>query len=157
MSPDSTNHKVHIFIYRVPQCMSPRRNWDSPIPFPASECALPPGTKGGGGGPVAGGWGVGKVPIPTTGEKLSTLRTLWYHLMRQTSWLNQLVVTEKEIELRRVGHKVLLEDHPTIKTPNHKCRLYWCLSEFKDWRYSQSCWYFSTGFVNYCPANLLTG
>jgi hypothetical protein len=28
------------------------------------------------------------------------------------------------------------------KTPNTKCRLYWCLIEFIDWRYSQSCWYF---------------
>ncbi len=29
--------------------MSPRRNWDSPTPLTASECALPPGPKGGGG------------------------------------------------------------------------------------------------------------
>jgi hypothetical protein len=29
------------YIYRAPQCMSPRRNWDSPNPFAASECALP--------------------------------------------------------------------------------------------------------------------
>jgi hypothetical protein len=28
------------------------------------------------------------------------------------------------------------------KTPNPKCRLYWCLIEFRDWRYSQSWWYF---------------
>ncbi len=28
--------------------MSPRWNWDSPTPFAASECALPPGPKGGG-------------------------------------------------------------------------------------------------------------
>ncbi len=33
-------------------------------------------------------------------------------------------------------------DQITIKTPNHKCRLQWCLIEFIDWRYSQSCWYF---------------
>jgi hypothetical protein len=26
--------------------MSPRRNWDTPNPCPASECALPPGPKG---------------------------------------------------------------------------------------------------------------
>jgi hypothetical protein len=26
--------------------MSPRRNWDSPTPSLASECAPPPGTKG---------------------------------------------------------------------------------------------------------------
>ncbi len=30
----------------------------------------------------------------------------------------------------------------TIKTPNRKCRLYWCLIGFIVWRYSQSCWYF---------------
>ncbi len=33
-------------------------------------------------------------------------------------------------------------DQRTIKTPNPKCRLYWCLIEFIDWRPSQSCWYF---------------
>jgi hypothetical protein len=33
-------------------------------------------------------------------------------------------------------------DQITIKTPNSKCRLYWCLIEFIDWRYSQACWYF---------------
>ncbi len=30
----------------------------------------------------------------------------------------------------------------TIKTQNPKCGLYWCLIEFIDWRYNQSCWYF---------------
>ncbi len=33
-------------------------------------------------------------------------------------------------------------DEGTIKISNPKCRLYWCLIEFIDWRYSQSCWYF---------------
>jgi hypothetical protein len=33
-------------------------------------------------------------------------------------------------------------DEGTIKTPFPKCRLYWCLIEFIDWRHSQSCWYF---------------
>ncbi len=33
-------------------------------------------------------------------------------------------------------------DQITVKTPNPKCSLYWCLIEFIDWRYSQSCWYF---------------
>ncbi len=48
------------------------------------------------------------------------------------------------------------------KSPNPKCRLYWCLIEFIDRRYSQSCWYiqsvmlvFSTGCVKRCPSNLL--
>ncbi len=30
--------------------MSPRRNWDSPNPSPASECGFLPGPKGGGAG-----------------------------------------------------------------------------------------------------------
>ncbi len=33
-------------------------------------------------------------------------------------------------------------DQISIKTPHPKCRLYWCLIEFIDWRYRQSCWYF---------------
>ncbi len=32
-----------------------------------------------------------------------------------------------------------------------------CLSEFIDWRYSQSCWYFRPSFVNCCPSNLHYG
>ncbi len=35
------------YIYRVPQCMGPRLNWDSPTPSLAGECATSPGTKGG--------------------------------------------------------------------------------------------------------------
>jgi hypothetical protein len=31
------------------------------------------------------------------------------------------------------------------------------LSEFVDWRYSQSCWYYWPSFVNWCPSNLLSG
>ncbi len=31
------------------------------------------------------------------------------------------------------------------------------LSEFIDWRYSQSCWHFRPSFVNCCPSNLLSG
>ncbi len=39
--------------------MSPRWNWDSPTPLTASECALPPGPKGGGAhSPAAKGVGV---------------------------------------------------------------------------------------------------
>ncbi len=32
-----------------------------------------------------------------------------------------------------------------------------CLSEFIDWRYSQSYWYFRHSFVNCCPSNFLSG
>ncbi len=43
------------------------------------------------------------------------------------------------------------------KTPDPKCRLYWCLIEFIDWRYSQSCWYFRTALWSIAPLNLLSG
>ncbi len=33
-------------------------------------------------------------------------------------------------------------DQISIKTPNPKCRLYWRLIDFIDWRFSHSCWYF---------------
>ncbi len=36
------------------------------------------------------------------------------------------------------GKIVQAIDQISIKTPNPKCRLYWCLIEFIDWRYSQS-------------------
>ncbi len=32
-----------------------------------------------------------------------------------------------------------------------------CLSEFIDWRYIQSSWYFRPSFVNCCPSNVLCG
>jgi hypothetical protein len=32
-----------------------------------------------------------------------------------------------------------------------------CLSEFIDWKYSQSCWHFRPSIVNYCPSNHLSG
>ncbi len=37
--PETVGHKV--LIYRAPQCMSPRWNWDSPTPLAAGECAPP--------------------------------------------------------------------------------------------------------------------
>ena len=43
------------------------------------------------------------------------------------------------------------------KDTKTKCRPYWCLIEFIDWRDSQSCWYFRHSFVNNCPSNLLSG
>ncbi len=46
--------------------MSRRRNWDSPNPSLASECAPPPRT-----GDSPAGEGLGGVPIPTTGESLA--------------------------------------------------------------------------------------
>ncbi len=41
-------------------------------------------------------------------------------------------------------------------TRPYKCRLYWCLIEFIDWRYSQSCRYFRPALVKHCPSALYT-
>jgi hypothetical protein len=51
---------------------APRRNWDSPNPFLASECSLPPRNRGEGAHLPAGG-GMGGVPIPTRGIHCGTL------------------------------------------------------------------------------------
>jgi hypothetical protein len=55
---------------------------------------------------------------------------------------------------RPLGRPQGLINYEDTKT---KCRLYWCLIEFIDWRYSQSCWNFRPCFVNYSPSNLLSG
>jgi hypothetical protein len=74
-------HTQNTSIYRVRTTvyMSTRRNLDSPS-HPLSRqrvCPSPQNQRGG--GTLACGWGVGGVPIPTTGEKLSTLPTLCPH------------------------------------------------------------------------------
>jgi hypothetical protein len=56
--------------------MSPRWNWDSPTPSLASECAPPPGTKGGGALSPAGE-GLGESQFRRLEKKLNTLPTLW--------------------------------------------------------------------------------
>jgi hypothetical protein len=54
--------------------MSPRWNWDSPNPFPASECVLPPP------------WtGVGESQFRRLDKMFSTLPTLWCTLLTTVS------------------------------------------------------------------------
>ncbi len=54
----------YIYIPRVPQCLSPRRNWGSANPSPASECVPtsphPPNQRKG--DTLACGWGGGGSP-----------------------------------------------------------------------------------------------
>jgi hypothetical protein len=57
--------------------MSPRRNWDSPKPSLACECAPPPITGGGGGAHSPAAKGVGESQFRRHKKKLSTLPTLW--------------------------------------------------------------------------------
>jgi hypothetical protein len=40
------------------------------------------------------------------------------------------------------GIAVALHELINYKDTKTKCRVYWCLIEFIDWRYSQSCWHF---------------
>jgi hypothetical protein len=61
--------------------MSPRRNWDSPTPSLASECAPPPEPKGWVHSPA--GEGLGESQFRRQEKKLSTLPTLWTHLTNQ--------------------------------------------------------------------------
>ena len=68
----------YIHIYRIPQCMSPRRNWDSPSPSPLPQASVPhPVTKVGGGQHSPAGEGVGESPFRRLEKKLSTLPPLW--------------------------------------------------------------------------------
>ncbi len=39
----------------------------------------------------------------------------------------------------------------TVETPNPKSRFYWCLTEFIDWRYGKSCWYFWSALYTIAP------
>jgi hypothetical protein len=71
-------HKVHNTHYRVRQCMSPRRNRDSPIPLSRQRVCLPTCTKGGARSPA--GEGLGESQFRRLEKKLSTLPTLWFSL-----------------------------------------------------------------------------
>jgi hypothetical protein len=59
------------YIYRAPQFMSPRWNWDSPTPLAASECALPPGPKGVGGAHSPAAKGVGESQFQRLEKRLA--------------------------------------------------------------------------------------
>ncbi len=58
--------RKYIHICRVQHCMSPHRNWDSPTPSLASECARNQRE----GSTLVCGRGGGAVRIPTTGKKV---------------------------------------------------------------------------------------
>ncbi len=60
---------------------SSRRNWDSPNPSPAGECAPPP-PRFWGEGTLAGERGVGRVPIPTRGHTQVVLFIYTYYVIK---------------------------------------------------------------------------
>jgi hypothetical protein len=71
--------------------MSPRRNWDSPNPPLARECAPPPRTRGGGAHSPAGE-GLGESQFRRLEKKLSTLPTLICDGMLVSVWQGVLPV-----------------------------------------------------------------
>ncbi len=60
------------------------------------------------------------------------------------------------VGLFRVPWPVCNNDLINRKDTKTKCRLYCCLLELIDWRYTRSCSYFRPSFVNYCISNLLS-
>jgi hypothetical protein len=70
-------HNVLINMEHHIQCMYPRRNWDSPNPSPASECALPTPRTEGWGAHSPAAKGVVEFQLRRLEKKLSTLPNLW--------------------------------------------------------------------------------
>ncbi len=68
---------TYILVPRVPQCLSPRQNWDPPIPL-LQASVYPYETKGGVKHSPAGE-GVGASQCGRLEKKPSTLSTLWYY------------------------------------------------------------------------------
>ncbi len=92
------------------------------------------------------------------------LQKIWIIKLLQNVFLALLLsvicIKSGDSALQAIQH--LFQDHWIVdsgpiyyKTPNPKCRLYCCLIEFIDQRYSQSCWYFRPVFFNFCPSSLL--
>jgi hypothetical protein len=70
------------YIPIVPQCMSPRPNWDLPPPLPQASVSLPRNQRGGAHSPA--GEGVAGGPqFRRLEEKPSTLSTLWFTVQKE--------------------------------------------------------------------------
>ncbi len=102
------------YIYRVPQCMSPRRLWDSPTPSLPSDCAPSPGTKGR--GTLACGWGVGESQFRRLEKKLSTLLSLWPRFSKFYITLHLSIVLQFWEEEKNLILSKLSANFPQIST-----------------------------------------
>ncbi len=70
---------LYSYIPRVPQCLSPRRNWDPPPPSPLPQASVYPYETEGGGKHSPAGEGVGEFQCGWLEKKPSTLSTLWWY------------------------------------------------------------------------------
>ncbi len=66
----------------------------------------------------------------------------WINVSIKISLLTYLYPFQSRLFMKNNCFSLMSMDQITIKAQNPKCRLYRCLIEFIDWRYSQSCWYF---------------
>jgi hypothetical protein len=101
-----------------------------------------------------------EIRVGDSGSGMEEIRSGPQHRpLHRFTWLvglNWVTETTVACQVRTVSSDVItagyhiflytcIMDQISIKTPNPKCRLHWCLVEFIDWRwysYSQSCWYF---------------
>jgi hypothetical protein len=97
-------HKVHIYKEYHSVCPLVGIGTLPPTPSLASECAPPPGTKGGGAHTRAGE-GLGESQFQRLEEKLSTLPTLWLGVTVNWNCKKTGMVEEgcKEKELKRMS------------------------------------------------------
>ncbi len=109
---DTLHRTKYTYIPRVPQCLSPRPNWDPP-PLPLVSVLSPPEPKGG--YILANGWGGGGVPIRTTSEKkpstLSTLCPAYNEDESETKWQG------------RLCFRIRLVKGVSAESPSFCCRL----------------------------------
>ncbi len=68
--------------------------------------------------------------------------------MQRTVLYTVYIITRNEQE---VDFFIRWESMETSMDKLTKCYLYWCLVEFVDWRYSQSCWYFRPALWHIAP------
>ncbi len=99
-----------VVCWRVPQCLSPRPNWD-PHPLSRKEC-VPPWNQSG--GRLACGWGGGGANCARLEKKPSTLSTLWYNHSRVHSiakplirWSTALLTTHFSTDNRSMVYPAL--------------------------------------------------
>jgi hypothetical protein len=75
---------------------------------------------------------------------LSSLFPLGPHFFGWSQWTNEISTVDTKAKCRH------------LKKFTSKGTLRMCLSNFIDWRYIQSCWYFRPSFVNCWLSNLLS-
>ncbi len=105
---------------------------------------------------------VGEAPRPACGPKEAVVRVKATALniedimtaVGRRPLVSLAATADQPVVLGRgCGHGV----NSYIKTPNPKCRIYWCFIRVYRLEIQSVMLVFSTSFVNYCPSNLVSG